>query len=105
MQPEQSAPAWPYRTQSAHVVWDKIKEILHMHTEKTDAEIMGLAVEQSGIPAMQLTPEDWRMLEMAIEWHRNGTKLTKPLRMGGAPGGPAAAHKGYAKLMAPRGTS
>lgn len=89
VQPEKSAPSWPYRTQSAHVVWDKIKEIAPMMTHATDKELMAAAVEQSGIPAMQLTPEDWRMLEMAVEWYRNGTKYIKSPRIGGAPSGPA----------------
>lgn len=89
VQPEKQAPSWPYRTQSAHVVWDKIKEIAPMMTHATDKELMARAVDQSGIPGIQLTPEDWRMLEMAVEWYRNGTQYIKPPRIGGAPGGPA----------------
>lgn len=89
VQPERGASSWPYRTQSAHVVWNKIKEIAPMLTHVTDKELMSRAIEQAGIPAMQLTPEDWRMLEMAVEWYRNGTQYIKPPRIGGAPGGPA----------------
>ena len=88
-QPEKQAQAWPYRTKAAQVVWKTLKDIERLHTDKTDIELIQLAVHKSGVRGMDLTAEDWRLLEMATEWYRNGTLYVKPNRIGGAPGGPA----------------
>lgn len=92
IQPERGAPAWPYRTESAHAVWAVLKRMIPLYPEKSIRELLKLAVDDSGVPGTDLTPEDWRMLEMAAEYHRDGTLYVKRPRIGGAPGGPADHH-------------
>ena len=88
-----SGQAWPWRTTSAHHVWAIAKKLIPMYPEVSEPEILRMAVQKSGIPPRQLTPEDWRLLEMAIEWRRNGTTYVKSPRIGGAPGGPASSYR------------
>jgi hypothetical protein len=93
---------FPYRTQTAEVVWKTAQKLIGMHPELDERSILRKAVQDSGINSFDLTPEDWRLLEMAIEWHKNGTTgLPKP-RIGGAPGGPAN-HAFDGRYLAKRG--
>lgn len=81
--------AWPYRTQTAEVVWKHASELIPKHPEMNEADILKKAVEISGVDALDLSPEDWRLLEMAIEWRKAGAAFQKRPRIGGsAPGGP-----------------
>ena len=80
--------SFPYRTRTAEVVWDMAKQLVPLHPELDERQIMALALQKSGVQAVDLTPEDWRLLEIAIESRKNGTLgLPKP-RIGGSPGGP-----------------
>jgi hypothetical protein len=84
-------PGWqpfPFRTETAEVLWRWIIKLLPLYTHLDDQGIIKKAVEESGISPLDLSPEDWRLLEMATEWRRNGTKGIKKPRIGGAPGGP-----------------
>ena len=82
------AQPWPYRTETAEVVWKYARELIPKHPELNEADILKKAIEESGVNPLDLSPEDWRLLEMAIEWRKSGTSnLPKP-RIGGAPGGP-----------------
>lgn len=94
---QQSAPmnrdgaqqAWPYRTQTAEVVWKHASKLIPDHPEMNEADILKKAVEVSGVDPLDLSPEDWRLLEIAIEWRKNGAAWQKRPRIGGnTPGGP-----------------
>jgi hypothetical protein len=71
------------------VVWAKAIDLIAKHPEMNEAGILKLAFEASGANPLDLSPEDWRLLEMAIEWRKNGTTGINKPRIGGAPGGPA----------------
>jgi hypothetical protein len=82
------AQPFPYRTQTAVMVWKHARELIPKHPELDEGGIIKRAIEESGANPLDLSPEDWRLLEMAVEWRKNGIKgITLP-RIGGAPGGP-----------------
>lgn len=81
--------AFPYRTRTAEVIWEKAKKLISLHPELDEQGILRKAVLDSGVNSLDLTPEDWRLLEMAVEWFKNGTTGIPKPRIGGAPGGPA----------------
>lgn len=80
--------AWPYRTETAEVVWKHVSDLIPKHPELNEVELLKRAIEISGIDPLDLSPEDWRLLEMAIEWRKAGAAWQKKPRIGGAPGGP-----------------
>lgn len=80
---------FPYRTETAELVWSHAQKLVGMHPELDEAGILRKAIEVAGVSPMDLTPEDWRLLEMAIEWWKNGTTGINKPRIGGMPGGPA----------------
>lgn len=80
--------AWPYRTQTAEVVWKHASELIPKHPELNETDILKKAIEVSGVDPLDLSPEDWRLLEMAVEWRKAGAAWQKRPRIGGAPGGP-----------------
>jgi len=83
-----NAQPWPYRTETAEVVWKHARDLIPKHPELNEADLLKKAIEVSGVNPLDLSPEDWRLLEMAIEWRKSGvSNLPKP-RTGGAPGGP-----------------
>ena len=79
---------WPYRTESAEVVWRHAVKLISAYPAMNEQMILQKAVEDSGVSTLDLSPEDWRLLEMAIEWKKNGLQGIKKPRIGGAPGGP-----------------
>lgn len=80
--------AWPYRTETAEVVWKHVSDLIPKHPELNEADILKKAIEISGVDPLDLSPEDWRLLEMAIEWRKAGAAWQKRPRIGGMPGGP-----------------
>lgn len=97
--------SWPYRTQTAEAVWKAVTELIPKHPEMNETELLRMAIEQTGVQAVDLAPEDWRLLEMAIEWRKNGIKSIKLPRIGGMPGGPfnQSTDQGYGRELAARG--
>lgn len=82
--------AWPYRTETAEVVWKYASDLIPKHPELNEADILKRAIEISGVDPLDLSPEDWRLLEMAVEWRKAGADWQKRPRIGGSsPGGPA----------------
>lgn len=81
-----SQEAWPYRTQAAHAVWSAAKDLISLYPERSTQEVLMLAVREASVAASDLTPEDWRLLEMAVEWYRDGTTGIPKPAAGGNPG-------------------
>lgn len=81
--------SFPYRTETAEVVWRQARKLVPLHPEMDEKSILRKAVLDTGVRTTDMTPEDWRLLEMAIEWHKNGTTGIPKPRIGGMPGGPA----------------
>jgi len=85
MFPRIGSVSWPYRTATAEKVWGAAKKIIPRYPHLNEREVLRKAVEETGVNPLDLTPEDWRLLEMAIEWRKNGfTGITTP-RTGGGP--------------------
>jgi hypothetical protein len=64
---------FPYRTRTAEMVWEAAKKLVPMHPELDEIAILKKAVEVAAINTLDMTPEDWRLLEMAIEYYKSGT--------------------------------
>ena len=76
---KQGPQPFPYRTRTAEAVWEAAKKLVSMHPELDEIGILKKAVEVSGISTLDMTPEDWRLLEMAIEFYKSGvTGLPRP---------------------------
>jgi hypothetical protein len=73
-------PSWPYRTNAAERVWEFVREMLPQYPELDERQVLRLAIEKAGISALELTPEDWRLLEMAIQFEKNGMRHVAPIR-------------------------
>jgi hypothetical protein len=83
------APGFPFHTRTAEIVFKKALELIPLHPEKKSAEILKLAIEKSQSPVTELTPEDGRLLDIAISWAQNGKAgVGNNNRMAGTPGGP-----------------
>lgn len=67
-----SEPSFPYHTEVAALVWRTAKSLYTQYPELDDRALLKLSIETSNVSSLQLTPEDWRLLEMAIQWLRNG---------------------------------
>lgn len=80
--------SWPYRTATAEKVWDAAKQIIPRYPHLNEREALKKAVEDAGANPLDLTPEDWRLLEMAVEWFKNGFTGVSTPRIGGGPGSP-----------------
>ena len=95
-------PGFGFRTWSARMVFEMAQRLIGLYPLMKPEEILGMAIRKSGVLTSELTPEDDRMLKMAIDWAQNGAAKTN-VRTGGAPGGPfrstADSHFGN-----PRGT-
>jgi hypothetical protein len=78
---------FPFHTASAGKVWSEAKRLILKHKTAGALEILRMSIEGAGIISTELTPEDARLLELAIHWAQNGPIKT-PVRSGGAPGGP-----------------
>ena len=87
------SPAWgpvasfPFHTKVADKVWDSAKKMIAKYKAAKPLEILRLAIDDSKVFGNELTPEDAKLLELAISWAQNGAP--KPVaKMSGAPGGP-----------------
>jgi hypothetical protein len=69
------SPAFGFRTKSAEEVWVYARKIAEAHPKEASSTIISKAIEQSGIPVSELTPEDMKLLEMAVNWYLAG-KIT-----------------------------
>ena len=85
-------PGFGFHTKTAEVVWDHAKKLAAANPKAKTEEIISKAIEAAKVQASEMTPEDTKMLEMAINWYISGKMwdLRPPtnVRIGGAPGGP-----------------
>ena len=70
--------SWPFRTVSAQKVWKVCQEIMAEFPHIDNKHTLYMAIEKSEVPALELTPEDWRLLEMAIEAQRSTQRWMRP---------------------------
>lgn len=68
--------AYPFHTAVAQKVWESAKKLIRKHPESGPLEIIRLAIVDSKMSGQELTPEDHKLLEMAVSWLQNG--FTRP---------------------------
>lgn len=77
-----NSPAWgpveafPFHTEVAGRVWDSAKRMIQKHKTAEPLDILRLAIDDSKMTVSELTPEDAKLLELAISWAQNGPPPT-----------------------------
>lgn len=84
-------PAFPFHTKTADKVWEKLKKLSLKRKDLDTNQLLALAIEQSDVSPNELTPEDAKLLGMAIEWLRNGPA---GIKVRSEPSGPFAKSTG-----------
>lgn len=95
-------PGLGFHTRTAEEVWKVAKQVADESPKEKTAVIIGRAVERAQALMTELTPEDMRMLEMAINWYLAGksggmeqvTPISNTVRTGGSSPGEAARSTG-----------
>jgi hypothetical protein len=95
-------PGFGFRTWSASLVFEMAQRLVGLYPQSKPEEILAMAIRKSGVTSTELTPEDDKMLKMAIDWAQNGAAKTN-VRIGGTPGGPLRS-TGDGHFGNPRGT-
>ena len=63
-----SEPSWPFRTESARTVWVAAEAAYEAEPNLTPDQAVRAGMLESGIPSIELTPEDFNLLSMAARW-------------------------------------
>jgi hypothetical protein len=63
-----SGPSWPWRTQSAISLWKAVEKAVEDNPKLRAAEAIREGYLKTGIPSVELTPEDMNMLALATRW-------------------------------------
>jgi hypothetical protein len=63
--------SFPFYTPVARVVWKYAKKILKKEPDVSPLEIVRKAMLASKMSDQEMTPEDFKILEMAISWAQN----------------------------------
>lgn len=66
------APVFGFHTKTAEKVWKHAQQIADAHPKETTAAIVSKAIDRADVPASELTPEDSKMLDMAVNWYLAG---------------------------------
>ena len=66
------ATAFGFHTKAAEEVWKYAKQIADAYPKEATAAIISKAIDRSEIPVTELTPEDSKMLDMAVNWYLAG---------------------------------
>lgn len=85
-----------FHTVAAERAWKFARQVADENPKDTTANIVRRACARANVVAMDLTPEDASLLDMAINWYLSGkaramqepTPPSSGNRIGGAPGGP-----------------
>jgi hypothetical protein len=72
---------------SANRVYDMALRLIPLYPLKSPEELIGMAIQKSGVLSSELTPEDDQLLKIAVAYAQNGPPKTN-VRTGGTPGGP-----------------
>jgi hypothetical protein len=72
-----AGPSWPFRTESARTVWSFAEKFLEENPESTLHTVMNAAFLDSGIPANELTTDDFAVLMLALRWKLAVIKSTE----------------------------
>lgn len=65
-------PAFGFHTRTAEAVWKHAQQIADAHPKETTAAIVSKAIERAQVPVSELTPEDSKLLDMAVNWYLAG---------------------------------
>ena len=68
-------PSWPFRTQSAQRVWEQLERVMEQHPNLPLYAAQARAFQETGIPSLELTPEDYATLNMAARWKAQTLQL------------------------------
>lgn len=105
---KQGGSGFPFGTESAKKVWEKAQKIARQDPDAKESVVLQQAMDAARVPPIDLTPEDLRILDLAIHWALSGKSTETPpksnARIGGTPGGPfnsAGADRYLAKPGAP----
>lgn len=80
-------PSFPYHTKEAGTVWQAALDLIRLYPKEGPAAIFKLALEKAKVKPQEITPEDEKLLQMAIHYAQNGPPKSLS-RIGGMPGGP-----------------
>lgn len=99
-----SSPPMPFHTASAQQIWDHLLKNLEKYRDQPTTAAIGQAATDAGISAWELTPEDLRLLDMAVSWAQAGTRFDDPPpepvgKSAGVHGGPFKS-VGYGRQLA-----
>lgn len=83
---------FPFSTAQAERLFDYCLKVVDQYPKMKALAVLQKSLDDSGIPGLDVTPEDLKLLELAIGWAQAGMSnkvpITAPVRTGGAPGGP-----------------
>ncbi len=63
--------SFPFRTKVAEAVWAKIPKIIEKNPDQTIDEIIRYATIEAGTHTYEMTPEDIKLLELAVAWSKS----------------------------------
>jgi len=70
--PFNPGPGFGFHTKSAEEVWRLAKAVADENPKEKTTAIIGKAVDRANVLITELTPEDMKMLEMAVNWYLAG---------------------------------
>lgn len=94
-------PSFPYHTKEAGKVWKVALKLIALHPTDRPKDILQRSLAKAGVKGIEITPEDEKLLQMAIHYAQNGPPKSLS-RIGGAPGGPFNS-TGYGHTLAKSG--
>jgi len=81
--------SFPFHTKVSRKVHEKALQLMRMYPLEGPASILKRATIAVGVtPMVDITPEDEKLLKMAIDFAQNGPAKSDGNRIGGAPAGP-----------------
>lgn len=82
-------PSFPFHTKVSRNIYQKALKLKVLYPLEGPRQILKRAIMAAGAtPLIDITPEDEKLLHMAIELAQNGPAKSSGNKIGGAPGGP-----------------
>jgi hypothetical protein len=69
---------FPFYTPVAAVIWKAAKKIIKKNPLTNPLEVLRMAMLDSKMSDQEITPEDFKLLELAISWAQNGPAQPTP---------------------------